>query len=163
MYIYITIGTFEYLKGIELKYPSESMIIMVNENGALLLHETSKPSVFKVPRNYEVLGSSGLIIKKGFIVMNNLPVTEESRPVLEYQFKNLPGLVETEERFKAIRILRPLSTNTYIILTQWENEIAYEKGKSVLDSEINKGYKNVVQSNMFTSAPYVSKYIIPAE
>jgi heme oxygenase (mycobilin-producing) len=163
MNIYITIGTFEYLKGIEIKYSTESMVTMVNENGALLLHETSKPSVFKEPRKYEVLSSSGLIMEEGFVVMNHLPITEVSRPIFELQFKNLPCLVETEEGFTAIRILRPLSSYTYVILTIWENEITYEKRKSDLDSEINKRFENAIQSNMFTSAPYVSKYSIPAE
>lgn len=75
MNVYITTGTFEYLKGIEMRYPSESMVTMVNEDSALLLHETSKTSVFKEPRKYEVVGSSGLIGKEGFVVMKNIPVS----------------------------------------------------------------------------------------
>jgi heme oxygenase (mycobilin-producing) len=161
MNTYITIGTFEYLKGLELKYPAESMVTMINENGALLLHETSKPSVFKEPRKYEILSWSGTLIKEGFGVLNYVPINEESSPLFEHQFKNLPSLVKTEEGFRSIRVLRPLSSNTYIILSIWEDEKTYDK--SVLQSEIKKRYESVTQSNMFTSAPYASKYHIPAE
>ncbi|MEC1524061.1 antibiotic biosynthesis monooxygenase [Neobacillus niacini] len=160
MNVYITTGTFEYLKGIEMTYPSESMATMVNQDGALLLHETSKTSVFKEPRKYEILESSGLIGKEGFAVINNIPITEESVPLFEHQFKDLPSLLEKEKGFIAIRVLRPLSSNTYIILTIWESAITFENRKTLLDSEIKKAYENVKHSHIFTSAPYVSKYTI---
>ncbi len=163
MNVYITMGTFEYLKGIELKYPSELMVTMVNEDSALLLHETSKTSIFKEPRKYEVVGSSGLIGKEGYVVMNNIPVAEESSPLFEHQFKDLPSLLEKEMGLIAIRVLRPLSSNTYIILTIWESALTYQDRKTLFDSELKKGYKKGNHSNIFTSAPYVSKYTIPAE
>lgn len=160
MNVYITTGTFEYLKGIEMTYPSESMVTMVNQDGALLLHETTKTSVFKEPREYEILGSSGLIGTEGFAVINNIPVTEESGPLFEHQFKDLPSLLEKEKGIISIRVLRPLSSNTYLILTIWDSAAAFENGKTLLDSEIRKGYENVKHSHIFTSAPYVSKYTI---
>jgi heme oxygenase (mycobilin-producing) len=163
MNVYITMGTFEYLKGIELKHPSESMVMMVNEDSALLLHETSKTSVFKEPRKYEVVGSSGLIGKEGFAVMNNIPVAKESSPLFEHHFKDLPSLLKKEMGLIAIRVLRPLSSNTYIILTIWESALTYEDRKTLFDSELKKGYEKVNHSNIFTSAPYVSKFSIPAE
>jgi heme oxygenase (mycobilin-producing) len=162
MNVYITTGTFEYLKGIEMRYPTESMVTMVNEDSALLLHETSKTSVFKEPRKYEVVGSSGLIRKEGYVVMNNFPVAEESVPIVEHQYKDLPILLEKEIGLIAIRVLRPLSSNIYIILTIWESAITFEDRKTLLDSEIKKGYKNVNHSNIFTSGEYVSKYTIPS-
>jgi heme oxygenase (mycobilin-producing) len=163
MNVYITTGTFEYLKGIEMRYPSESMVTMGNEDSALLLHETSKTSVFKEPRKYEVVGSSGLIGKEGFVVMNNIPIAEESRPLFEHQFKDLPSLLKKEMGLIAIRVLRPLSSNTYLILTIWESALTYEDRKTLFDSELKKRYEKVNHSNIFTSAPYVSKYSIPAE
>jgi heme oxygenase (mycobilin-producing) len=163
MNVYITTGSFEYLKGLEMRYPSESMVTMINEDSALLLHETNKTSVFKEPRKYEVLGSSGLIGKEGYVVMNNIPVTEESCPLFEHQFKNLPSQLEKEMGPIAIRILRPLSSNTYIIVTIWESARTFDDSKTLLDSEIKKGYENVHSSNIFTSAPYISKYTIPTQ
>lgn len=63
----------------------------------------------------------------------------------------------------AIRVLRPLSSNTYLILTIWESALTYEERKTLFDSEFKKRYEKVNHSNIFTSAPYVSKYTIPAE
>jgi heme oxygenase (mycobilin-producing) len=163
MNVYITTGTFEYLKAMEIRYPTESMVTMVNEDSALLLHETSKTSVFKEPRKYEVVGSSGLIGKEGYVVIHNIPVTEEGSPLFEHQFKNLPSLLEKEMGYIAMRVLRPLSSNTYLILTTWESALTFEDRKILLDSEIKKGYENVNHSNIFTSAPYVSKYTIPTQ
>jgi heme oxygenase (mycobilin-producing) len=163
MNVYIATGTFEYLKGIEMRYPSELMVTMVNEDGALLLHETSKQSVFKEPDKYEVLATSGLIEKEGLVVINNIPVTEENSPLFEYRLKDLPSLLEREMGLTAIRFLRPLSSSIYIILTFWESELTFENSKTLLDSTIKKGYEYVNHSNIFTSAPFVSKYTIPAE
>lgn len=163
MNVYITTGTFEYLKGIEMRYPSESMVTMVNEDSTLLLHETSNTSVFKEPRKYEVLGTSGLIGKEGYVVMNYIPVTEESGPIFEHQFKDLPSQLGKEFGFIAMRVLRSLSSNTYLILTIWESPLTFEARKTLLDSEIKKGYENVNHTNIFTSEPYVSKYTIPTE
>lgn len=165
MYIYITAGTFNFLKSIELKYPIETMVIMVNQNGALLLHETDGASVFKEPRKYEVIDSVREWQKEGFVVMNNIPVTDEGRPIFEHQFKNRAGKVANEPGFIAIKVLRPLSSNTYVILTVWENEMSYQKwqsSSSYLDAHKKNGADKGIdfQQNFFASASYVSKYTI---
>ncbi len=130
MNVYVTAGTFEYLIKLALKYPQETMVPLVNENGALLLHETNEATIFKEPRRYEVLDSVGNFPIKGLVVMNNIPVTDEGRPLFEYQFKNRTGKIENVPGFMAIRVLRPLSSNTYVILTVWENETAYQQWKT---------------------------------
>ena len=56
------------------------MLLMQNGETALLLHETSEKTVFASPRRYEVVDGKGLLQEKGFVVMNNIPVTEEGRP-----------------------------------------------------------------------------------
>ncbi|MDQ0973068.1 heme-degrading monooxygenase HmoA [Neobacillus niacini] len=163
MNVYIATGTFEYLKEIEERYPSELMVTMINEDGALLLHETSTQTVFKEPSKYEVLATSGLIEKKGLVVINYIPVTEENKSLFEYRLKDLPRLLEKEMGLIAIRVLRPLSSNVYIILTIWDSQLTFENSKNLLDSTIEQGYEYVNHSNIFISAPYVSKYTIPAD
>lgn len=167
MNIYITSGTLDYLKGIENKYPTETIVTMVNENGALLLHETIEASVFKEPRKYEVIDSEGIINKEGYVVINYIPVTEEGRPLFEHQFKWRQSLVETEPGFIAIRVLRPFSSNTYIILTIWESEIAFQSChnfKAFLET-YSKGSEKGIDSQLkiFTSGAYASKYTITGE
>ncbi|WP_066068376.1 antibiotic biosynthesis monooxygenase family protein [Neobacillus soli] len=163
MYVYMTAGTFEFLKKVETKYPKENMITMMNENGALLLHESIGATVFKEPRRYEVLETSGEMKKEGYAVMNNIPVTEEGRPLFEHQFKNRYSKFENEQGFIALRVLRPLSSNTYVILTVWEKEIYYQKwqnSESFFEAHKNKAAGIDLQPKIFASAAYVSKYTI---
>jgi heme oxygenase (mycobilin-producing) len=166
--LYMTAGTFDFMKTMENKHPSESMITMQNADGALLLHESAGKSVFKEPRSYEVIDSAGTMKKSGFIVMNNIPVTDEGRPLFEYRFKNRARMIENEPGFIAIRVLRPLSSNTYVILTQWDSEkdfTRWQESESFGKAHEKKGPKQGVasQPQIFASPSYVTKYTIPSE
>lgn len=167
MKLYITSGTADYLLRFKETHPEETMILMEKNDSAMLVHETSGESLFKEPRKYEVIDSTGSILhEEGFAVLNNIPVTEEGRPVFEDRFLNRPKLVEHEPGFLSIRVLRPLSSNTYIILTIWENESAFENWRQ------SKAYENAYKKHstntgvdfskpsIFESASYVSKYYI---
>lgn len=163
MYIYITTGTFEFLKLIKEKYSQETMALMGNEDGALLLHESNGETVFKEPRKYEKLDSTGAIGETGFVVMNNIPVTTEGRPIFEYRFKNRSKQIENEPGFLSIRVLRPLSGNTYIIMTVWENETAFNNWKnsaSFKGAHHKQGEETggEPQPKIFASASYTKKY-----
>ena len=95
MNVYMTTGTYTFLKTIKEKHANEIIFLMQNGQTALLLHETSGKTVFASPRRYEVVDGKGTIQNKGFVVMNHIPVTEEGRPLIEYRFKNQVGVIET--------------------------------------------------------------------
>jgi heme-degrading monooxygenase HmoA len=163
MYIYMTAGTFEFLKKIETKNINETMVTMENENGALLLHETMNGTIFKEPRRYEVLESVGEIRREGFVVMNNIPVTVEGRPLFEHQLKNQPRKLMNEQGFLATRTLRPLSSNTYVLLTVWEKAIHFQAWQN--SESFFEAHKNTVAGldygpKIFTSSAYVSSFTI---
>lgn len=162
MNIFITTGTFEFLKKLEHKHPEEKLITMINENGALSYHESTGATVFKEPRRYLALETVADVQKEGFVVMNNIPVTDEGRPLFEHQIKNRLGNVESASGFKALRILQPLSSNTYVIMTVWKNEISYQKWKS--SDSFGTAHQNKVIDGkgpkIFESAPYISRYTI---
>ena len=122
MNVYMTTGTYTFLKTIKEKHANETIFLMQNGQTALLLHETSGKTVFASPRRYEVVDGKGTIQNKGFVVMNHIPVTEEGRPLIEYRFKNQVGVIENEPGFIAIRVLRPIKSDTYVILTVWKKE-----------------------------------------
>jgi heme-degrading monooxygenase HmoA len=164
MNVYITVGTLGYLKIIKEKNPQEKIAIMENDDTALLLHETEGETVFKEPRKYEVLDSKGSIGNEGFVVFNNIPVTDEGRPIFEYRFKNRSKQIENEPGFLAIRVLRPLSSNTYVVLTVWENEKAFSKWKN---SSSFKGAHSKAeeigaqpQPQIFSSPSYTTTYTL---
>lgn len=163
MNVYITAGTVSFLKIIESKHPKENMVTMVNENGALLLHETDSKTVFNQPRKYEVLLSYREIQNEGYVTIIHIPVTDEGRPLFEHQIKIRTQGLNSEPGLIAYRILRPISSNTYVLLTVWETEAYYQKwqkSEEVLLGDHNKLKDYTGQENIFVSAPYASKYSI---
>lgn len=74
---------------------------------------------------YEVIDTSGNVEAAGIIVLNNVPVKSEGRSAFEKRFLNRPRRIENEPGFKAIRIMRPMDSNTYVILSQWASEEAF--------------------------------------
>jgi heme-degrading monooxygenase HmoA len=166
MFSYITSGTYEYLRKIKDQNMDETIILMQNAETALLLHETQGSAIFKEPRKYEVIDSVGELRQNGYIVMNNIPVTEEGRPVFEYRFKNRAGQIEKQPGFWAIRILRPLKSDTYIILTQWENERAFKnwQGSQAFKKAHEKKQSDDTSTTVkkiFSGPSYVTQYVVP--
>jgi heme-degrading monooxygenase HmoA len=165
MYAFITAGTYDFLKAMKEKNPQEKIAMMENEDGALLLHETNGETIFKEPRKYEILDSAGTIGGTGFVVMNNIPVTDEGRPIFEYRFKDRSKQVENQPGFLAIRVLRPLSANTYIIITVWETETAFNQWKnsaSFKGAHHNQQEATAIepQPKIFASTSYTKKYTL---
>lgn len=166
MNVYITSGTADFLLKFKEKHQDETLVLMNNMESAILVHETDGDSLFNEPRRYEVIDSTGSLGQAGFAVLNNIPVSEEGRPVFEDRFLNRPRMIENEPGFVAIRVLRPLTSNTYIILTIWENEGAFEnwqKSKAYEHAHKQRGTEagiDQAKPNIFESASYVSKYHI---
>ncbi|NRD78370.1 antibiotic biosynthesis monooxygenase [Bacillus sp. BRMEA1] len=161
MNIYMTIGTLDFLKKIQAKYPNETMVPMLGTNGALLLHETKGKTVFSTPRKYVVLESIGEIGSNGLVIMNNIPVTDEGRPIFEHQFKNRVHSIENETGFIALRFLRPQASRTYVMIAIWENKTSYENWKSS-SSCWEKDLKSIGKNgaNLFDSSPHTNQYTI---
>jgi heme oxygenase (mycobilin-producing) len=164
---YITSGTFDFLKKVKDKHPHENMLLMGDIESSVILHETNGDTVFSQPRKYEVIDSVGTFDKTGFAVMNNIPVTDEGRPLIEYRFKNRQGKIEKQPGFVAIRVLRPLSSNTYVILTLWENQAAFKKWKES-DSfqsahKKTEGKSHAQPQNIFAGPAYITTYSIAEE
>ena len=159
MNVYMTTGTVDFLKKIETKYSNEIMVTMINENGALLLHETNGPSEFKEPRKYEVAEAIGQIKKEGYVVMNYIPVTDEGRPLFEHQVRQQTQSMSNAEGFTVLRLLRPQLSSTYIIMTVWEKETYYQKWNQT-ESFFGTLTSIDAQAGIFSGAPYANKYAI---
>ncbi|USK60673.1 antibiotic biosynthesis monooxygenase family protein [Peribacillus asahii] len=161
MNIYMTTGTYDFLKMKKNKHPNEKIFLMQNPQNTLLLHETSGKTVFVSPRRFEVVEGKGDLQDRGFVVMNNIPVTEEGRPNLEYQFKNRADLIEKEPGFIAMRVLRPIKSDTYVILTVWEKESDFDKwtrSQSFKEAHNIEKPKPASTGHLFSGAPYITKY-----
>ncbi|MCQ6273408.1 antibiotic biosynthesis monooxygenase [Bacillus sp. V3B] len=168
MKMFFTNGTREYLKKIVEEHEDETLVLMQNEHASLLIHETVGDSLFKEPRKYEVVDASGQLTDVGFAVFNHIPVTDEGRPLFEYRFKNRDDLIEKQPGFIAIRVLRPLSSDTYIIFTLWENESSFKNWQTsnsfeqvYSNKDVKKGAKK--QPKIFPRPSFVTKYSIVIE
>ena len=161
MNLYMTAGTYDFLERLAEKHSGENMVLMTGEDGALLVHETEGKTVFASPRKYEVLESVGELGNPGMVVMNNIPATDEGKPVFEYRFKNRAGKIEASPRFQAIRVLTPIKSNTYVILTAWEDEAAFESWKN--SNSFGKSHgapKEESGPSIFSGKSYITKYYI---
>lgn len=77
---------------------------------------------------YEVIDGAGPLPQGvAFVVMNNIPVSVEGRGLFEARFMNRARKIENERGFLAIRICRPIDHDTYVVLTFWSDEHAYEE------------------------------------
>ncbi|MEH7343001.1 antibiotic biosynthesis monooxygenase [Bacillus sp. JJ1532] len=165
MNIYMTSGTFEFLKKIKGKYGKEKILLIQNNEEAVLVHETSGKTVFGAPRSYKVLKSEGVLENSGFLVLNHIPVIDDDKPMFEYRYSADHVHLLNNPGFVALRVLRPSKSNTYIILTLWKSERSY------MDWENTPSYQSFfqgtksppAQSQIFMGAPYISKYYIPSE
>ncbi|XXM73976.1 antibiotic biosynthesis monooxygenase family protein [Lysinibacillus sphaericus] len=167
MNMYMTTGTLEFLKTILKKHQDEKMVLM-HEGDALLVHETEGETVFESPRSYEVVDQSGSLEKRGYAVFNNIPVSDEGRPLFEYRFKNRAGLIEEVPGFIAIRVLRPLNSDTYVIMTLWEDRqsfLGWQESKQYQKAHEKRGTEEGIDSkkDIFPRASYVTEYIVSEE
>ncbi|AQQ52564.1 antibiotic biosynthesis monooxygenase family protein [Planococcus lenghuensis] len=162
MNLYMTTGTYEYMQKLREKHADETMVVMQGENTTLVLHETEKKTKFATPRRFEVISSVGELKEKGFFVFNNIPVTDEGRPIFEHRFTNRAGAVENEPGFIAFRLLRPVKSDTYVVLTEWEAPIFFEKWKqsqAYKEAHAQRDSGSGLKSQeIFSGSSYVTTY-----
>jgi len=164
MYIYLNSGTPDYMEKLLKKYENENIYILYGTDSTLLLHETEKKTKFATPRKFEVIDSVNQIEQRGFFVFNNIPVSDEGRPIFEQRFLNRSREIEKMPGFLAFRLLRPIKSEIYIVLTQWENKQSFDAWKQSSafanahaggGSQVQPGVK---KQNIFNAASYVSTY-----
>lgn len=125
MNFYIAYGTVDFLAKLHEKYKKENLAAFYNNETAILLHETTKKSIFAAPRKYEVLNGSGNIKDAGFAAFTYVPVTEEGKPLFEYNITQLDSIFQNISGFVAFRTLRPIKSDTFIIESFWVKESFY--------------------------------------
>ncbi|MCM3388622.1 antibiotic biosynthesis monooxygenase family protein [Ureibacillus chungkukjangi] len=164
MFIYLTSGTADYMEKLLKKYvPKEQMIVLHGSGNSVLLHETEGKTLFATPRKYEVIDSVNAIEQSGYFVFNNIPVADEGRPVFEKRFLSRSGTIEKEPGFIAYRLLRPIGSDTYVVLTQWTGPSSFEAWKNSRSfkeahSKPDHTTPGVQQQNIFNAASYVTTY-----
>lgn len=154
----MTNGTIDFLLKMEQKHEELELKLMENNAGGLLYYEHPRKEIFQSGRKYEVLEATGKIHERGYVVMNNIPVAEESRALFEHRFKQRKQSVASMPGFQAFRVLRPLKGTTYVILTQWAKKKDFEYWKS--SSEFQKAHEldQVKPSSYLFKNTYIATY-----
>ncbi|MUV36580.1 Heme oxygenase (mycobilin-producing) [Lentibacillus sp. JNUCC-1] len=130
MHAYMTNGTLDFLLNLIDQHPEHHFYYMENNKNVTVYYESEDKSVFESGRDYEIIAEEGTLKKQGYVVMNNIPVTEEGRPIFEDRFKKNKKRMEGVPGFSAFRLLRPDKGRTYVVLTQWSSETDFENWKT---------------------------------
>lgn len=139
------------------------LIYMANGEEAVLLYEAEGGPGLQGAEPYEVLNAVGDINNGFYAVFNNIPVSEEGRELFESRFKNRAGKVEHEPGFAAIRVLRPLKSDTYVILTLWKDEEsfkAWQQSQAYGHAHAKRGTDEGIDKrpNIFPRPSFVTTY-----
>ncbi|WP_078553458.1 antibiotic biosynthesis monooxygenase family protein [Bacillus alkalicellulosilyticus] len=104
--------------------------VLENAENTIQVVEVQEIKEEKESEAYEVLDSVGKLKGSGFAVLNNISVTTEGRQAFERRFQQRARLIEEVPGFQAIRVLRPIQSDTYIILTVWNEEQNFSNWQS---------------------------------
>lgn len=144
--------------------PNTPLVFLMNGGEAVLLYESEGGTPLPYTEAYEILDASGKINDGYYAVFNNIPVAEEGRGLFEERFKNRAGLIEKEPGFAAIRVLRPVHSDTYVVLTLWEDEKSFtdwQQSKAYGAAHAKRGTAEGIdkQPNLFPRPSFVKTYI----
>lgn len=143
--------------------PNARLIFLVNGEQSALLYETQGGPPLANADAYQVLDAVGDINDGYYAVFNNIPVSEEGKELFESRFKNRAGKVEEEPGFAAIRVLRPVNSDTYIILTLWKDEESFtnwQQSQAYSHAHAKRGTEEGIDKkpNIFPRPSYVTKF-----
>lgn len=161
MFFYVTFGTLDYLQKIAQKHTNEKMQMMFGEDQAILFYESKKQSLFQSPHKYEIFAQSGELHTSEYAAFHHIPVSPEGRPLFESRFKNLAEKIESEPGFNALRLMRPIKSDTYLIVTLWESEndfTSWKNSKSFEPAHSNLSPKGKEHQTIFSRPSYVASY-----
>lgn len=158
MKAYMTNGTVDFLLKLNDQHPNLHFHLMTSPSSTLAYYEGNVKNVFVSGRAYDVLIHTGELQEDGFVVMNNIPVTEEGRPVFEERFKKRQHAVDAMPGFQAFRLLKPHKGNTYIVFTQWRRKVDYENWKN--SEQFSEAHKksSVKPPAYFADRPFLMSY-----
>lgn len=157
MKAYMTNGTIDFLQSIDKKHPEANLHLMTNSEGGIAYYEDNDTKLFSSGRNYEVILQTGEILEEGYVVMNNIPVADDSKPVFEHRFKNSSNSVVDMPGFQAFRLLRPLQNNTYVVFTQWRSSADFDNWKD--SDQFKSAHKNKTATKQpahFSERPFLT-------
>lgn len=153
----MTNGTISFLLNLQKKHPELDLYLMSGSGGGLAYYENDK-NIFSNGRDYEVLVQRGSLKEDGFVMMNNIPATDEGKHILEDNFKKRNNNVDKMPGFQAFRFLKPLKGNTYVVLTQWRSADDFNNWKE--SEQFKEAHKDqaIKKPAYFADRPFTASY-----
>jgi len=144
-------------------FSNSRLIYLMDGEEAVVLFESEESAPVQGFEGYEVLDAVGDINDGFFAVFNNIPVSDEGRELFESRFQNRAGKVEQEPGFAAIRVLRPMDTDTYVILTLWKDEQSFkdwQQSQAYSQAHAKRGTEEGIDKrpNIFPRPSFVKTY-----
>lgn len=157
MKAFMTGGTLDFLMKLAEKHKQHDFYLMKNSFSTLSYYESNGKSVFGAGREYTILFESGTILEEGYVVMNNIPLTEEGKPVFIDRFRKQQNNMTTVPGSQAFRLLEPVKGNTYVIFTQWASKKHFETWEAS-DEFVQSLHKEIKPPAYFAKRPFVTTY-----
>ncbi|GAB3060462.1 antibiotic biosynthesis monooxygenase family protein [Virgibacillus ainsalahensis] len=158
MKAYMTIGTQDFLEKLKEQHPGINFYLMNSSSGTLAYYENEAKNIFASGKEYEVIINNGDVQEEGYVVMNNIPVTDDGRPAFEDGFKKRRNAVDQMPGFQAFRFLRPAKGNTYVVFTQWRSVEDFENWKN--SEQFKKAHEGqgTKPPAYFADRPFITTY-----
>lgn len=127
------------------------ILIFENHTETILIHESNKKTVFASPRKYDVITSIGELSANCALTLEYLYIEKEHRPIFEERFNNISDEIFNFQKMKAVRLLKPINTDSYIFLVNWNSDCDPEElldisklsGKSFSNIFVPKKYRKI--------------------
>ncbi|WP_100012256.1 antibiotic biosynthesis monooxygenase family protein [Lentibacillus sediminis] len=109
--------------------------------------------------SYQIIDRSGALESNGFVVLNYVTVKLEGHMKFEERFLNRPRKIENEIGFRAIRVMRLMNGNTYVILFQWDSKNSFrnwQNSTAYSHAHKHRGTKNGIdqEEGVLKGKPY---------
>lgn len=123
MWASFTSGTYHFLQELTQKHRQTDFYFMRNNQSTLVYYEhKQKKSIFVSGKTFSILQTAGPIQAKGFITMEHIPVTDDGVKLFQDRLASLfPELVD-RSGVTAMRALKGVKKQEFVIMTQWKNE-----------------------------------------
>lgn len=163
MYTYLTHGSDYYMNRLIDQHQERELLKFNGPEDVILYEETDQKSVFSTPESFEVVEAIGDLTDDKPLMLRYFQVTDDHRKSAESALTSHDANFYEYEGFQAFRLLRPLRTQSYIAVFQFDTvELAEDFKKSSLyrtlyDNEVTKAY----QSADFISNVNYTKFLVP--
>lgn len=164
MYAFTTSGTLSFLQNLTDAHPRLACFFMNSGNSWLVYYEQEKKKgIFVSGRTYSILHTYGKLEKSGFVTMEHIPVTDDGVDVFKERFQQISSLLEKRKGVQAMRLLKQLKKQEYVVLTQWVTERYETDWRRSPAFEKNDVKKMARLSAYFAARPFTNSYTMLKE